>query len=68
MQAVEDEVPIRTAGRVYGIPTTSLRHHLFGRTLTRKRGRQGVLTIQEEAELKEYLLKMQDLGYPLTIG
>jgi hypothetical protein len=68
IEAVEDGIPIRTAGRVYGIPATSLRDHLFGRTLTQKRGRQGVLTVQEEAELEEYLLKMQDLGYPLTIG
>jgi hypothetical protein len=68
IEAVEDGVPIRTAGRVYGIPATSLWDHLFGCTLIRKRGRQGVLTFEEEAELEDYLLKMQDLGYPLTIG
>jgi hypothetical protein len=47
---------------------TSLRDHIYGRSLGRKRGRQGVLTAAEEEELVEYILKMQDLGWPMTIG
>jgi hypothetical protein len=36
--------------------------------MKRKRGRQGVLINVEESSLEQYLLQMQELGYPLTIG
>ena len=65
--AMERGGRLRTVARHYGIPASSLRDHLYGRTLTRKRGRQGVLTSEEEASLECYILQMQDLGFPLTI-
>lgn len=67
-QAMEQGGRLRTVARHYGIPASSLRDHLYGRTITRKRGRQGILTVAEEEELEQYLLQMQDLGYPLTIA
>ena len=66
--AVERGGRVRTIARHYGIPPSSFRDHMYGRTVGRKRGRQGVLTVQEEEELQQYLLEMQDLGYPLTIA
>jgi len=41
---------------------------MYGTTLERRRGKQGVLTDAEEEELVQYLLQMQNLGFPLTIG
>jgi hypothetical protein len=51
MLAIDDGAPIKTVARLYGIPTTSLRHHVFGKTLSRKRGKSGVLSSEEENEL-----------------
>ena len=58
MEAVEVGESIRSAARFFGIPPTSLRDHLYGRSVGRKRDKQGVLSACEEAELVEYVLKM----------
>jgi hypothetical protein len=68
MHAVDSGSALCTVARHFDIPATSLRDHIYGRSLGRKRGRQGTLSIQEENDLVQYLLKMQDLGYPLTVG
>jgi len=65
---VDEGMSIREAGRSNGIPSSSLRGHLYGTTIHRKRSKVGVLTDAKEGELVEYLIKMQNLGYPLTIG
>lgn len=65
--AIDDGVPIRKASRAYGIPASSLRDHLTGRTVGRHRGRPGVLTVAEESLLVAWILKMQDIGHPVTI-
>jgi hypothetical protein len=67
LEAVDAGESIRSASRLFGIPATSLRDHMYGRTVGRKRGRQGFFTAPEEAELVQYILKMQDLGWPMTI-
>jgi hypothetical protein len=59
---------IRTIAKLYGIPPSSLVDHINGRTLTRKRGREGVLSAAKEAQLVDYVLKMVELGYPLSLG
>jgi len=33
-----------------------------------KEGEKGILTIVEEEKIVQYLLKMQDLRYPLSLG
>jgi hypothetical protein len=58
---------ICTAARHYQILASSLQDHLYGTTMGRKKGRQDVLSMTEEVELEDYLLQMQELGYPLTI-
>jgi hypothetical protein len=55
------------ATALYGIPRSSFRAHLAGTVLSRKRGATGVLTEVEEQELVQYVLAMQELGFPLTI-
>jgi hypothetical protein len=59
---------IRTVAKLYGIPTSSLADHVNGRTLTRKRGRESVLSAAEEAQLVDYVLKMVELGHPISLG
>ena len=51
MLAIDDGAPIKTVARLYGIPTTSLRDHVSGKTIGRKRGKSGVLSFKEENEL-----------------
>jgi hypothetical protein len=59
---------VRTAARSFGIPPTSLRDHLYGKVVGKKRGSKTVLKEEEETKLVKYLFKMQDLGHPLTSG
>jgi hypothetical protein len=69
MNAITDRgMKIREAARAYGIPMSSLRDHLYGRTKTRQRGKQPTLKPDEEKKIVDYIFKMQDLGHPLTPG
>jgi hypothetical protein len=69
MDAITDQgMKVRVASRHFGIPQTSLRNHLYGRVISRKRGSQSVLKKEEEKKLVQYLFKMQDLGHPLILG
>ena len=69
IDAVTDQgMKVRCAARTFGIPPTSLRDHLFGKVVGRKRGTKTILSQEEEEKLIEYCFKMQDLGHPLTSG
>ena len=57
---------IRVASRLFGIPTTSIRDHLYGKTRTKQRGAKPTLKAHEEKKLVDYVFKMQDLGHLLT--
>ena len=62
----DDAMSLRQASRVYGIPTSSLRDHLFGKTRSRQKGIKLVLAPHEEKKVVDYVFQMQDLGHPLT--
>jgi hypothetical protein len=64
LQAIDAGESIQSAGRCFGIPPASLRGHIYGHSLGKKRGKQGVQTALEEVELVEYILKIQDLSGP----
>jgi hypothetical protein len=68
LRVVDDGYKIRETGRHFDIPASSLIDHVYGRTLGRKRGKEGVLTVEDEGLLVEYMLNMAALGYPLTLG
>ena len=69
MNVVTDEgMKLRVASRTFGIPVTSLRDHLYGKTTSRKRGKSPTLKSDEEKKLVDYIFKMQELGHPLTPG
>jgi hypothetical protein len=55
------------ATALYNIPRTSFRAHLAGIVLSRKRSAATVLSKVEEEQLVQYVIAIQDLGFPLTI-
>ena len=63
---INDGMSFREASKVYGIPTTSIRDHLYSRTTTRQKGIRSVLAAHEKKKIIDYVFKMQDLGHPLT--
>ena len=65
--AVDAGSKIAAAARDAGIPQSSLRDHLYGRTLKRKKGRQGVLNEEEESALVKWMLEMEDHVHPISI-
>ena len=67
MDAVTDQgMKVRTATRIFGVPNTSLRDHLYGKTIVRRRRVKPTLQQDEAEKLVDFLFKMQDLGHPLT--
>ena len=68
MNAVTDDgMPLKQTGKLFGVPSTSLRDHLYGKTRGRHRGITPSLKTHEEKKLVNYVFKMQDLGHPLTL-
>lgn len=65
--AVDAGGKLRTVGRDFGIPASSLRDHVHGKILQRKKGRQGVLTAKEETDLVTWMLSMQDHAHPISV-
>ena len=61
-----DSMSFREASKLYGIPTNSIRDHLYGRTTSRQKGIRPVMTPHEEKKIVYYVFKMQDRGHPLT--
>jgi hypothetical protein len=53
--------------RLWGVPITSLKNHLYGVTLTRHKGKSKVLDNVEEIALVDYIKQMQRIGHPITL-
>ena len=67
MDKITDEgMKLKVATKIFGIPSSSLRDHLYGKTTCRQRGTKSTLKRQEEKKLVDYVFKMQELGHPLT--
>jgi len=45
---VDEGMPIRKAGRINGIPSSTLRGHVCGTTINKRRGKEGVFTEAKE--------------------
>ena len=67
LAAHERGMSMNGAATAFNIPRSSLRAHLTGTVLSRKRGAAPVLTPNEEQQLVDYVIGMQDLGFPVTI-
>jgi hypothetical protein len=68
MRAVDLGEKVQQVARLFDIVASSLFDHINGKTLTRKRGQGGVLSVSEEEELVAYTMKMADLGHLLSVG
>ena len=67
MDAVTDDgMSLKQASRVFGVPSTSIKDHLYGKTRGRQRGIPPTLNSHEEKKIVNYVFKMQQLGHPLT--
>ena len=67
MDAVTDNgMSLRQADRVFGVPSTSIRDHLYSTTRRWQRGIPPTLNSHEEKKIVDYVFKMQQLGHPLT--
>jgi len=65
---IDDGVLLETDAREYGISITTFKGHIYGKTLSRKRGKKGVLNDEEEGRIVKYLTDMQECGFPLHMG
>ena len=63
---IDDGMTFREASKLYRIPTSSIRDHLYGKTITRQKGIRPILTPHEEKKIVDYVFKIQDRGHPLT--
>ena len=67
ISVVEAGGNIKTTARYFDIPPSSLADHVYGKTLSRKKGPPIVLSEEEERALKAYMIKMQEIGHPLSM-
>jgi hypothetical protein len=67
-RAHERGCSVSATASLYDIPITSFRAHLAGIVLSRRRRAAAVLTEAEEQQLVQYIIAMQELGFPLTIS
>jgi hypothetical protein len=58
---------MKRVAETYGTLYSSFRDWCYGRTRTRLRGAQGVLTAEEEEQIVKYLIDMCDRGYGLSL-
>ena len=67
MDTITDEgMKLKMAAKIFGIPNSSLRDHLYEKTTCRQRGTKSMLKRQEEKKIVDYVFKMQELGHSLT--
>lgn len=66
LEAVDEGQTMKKAAEENNIPYSSFRDHCLGKTRSRCRGVKGVLTLEEEDEIVQYLIRMCDLGFGIT--
>ena len=59
-------ISIRKLEKKYGVPKSTLIRHIKNGD-KRKVGRKNVISVEEESELKDCIVKLADLGCPLTL-
>ena len=59
----ENQMSLRSASQVYGIPKSTLHDHLSGKVKSTKRGPPTVLTNTEERKLAEWENKIHPIFY-----
>ena len=67
LAAVERGNKVRAAAHHFDIPQSTLANYVDGRIFKRKKGPPTILSHNEKNALEEYIVKMQDYEYPLTM-
>lgn len=66
LEAIRNGMPVRTASRSYGVPTTTLHHLVHGDVQEPgKIGRKTALLPQEERVIAQNLAALADIGYAI---
>jgi hypothetical protein len=68
LRAIDQGLPVGIVASQIDIPRSTLRSHITGMTKVRKRGQAPVLTAEEEQQLVDYIIQMQELGFPLSFS
>jgi hypothetical protein len=55
------------ASDTFNIPYSSFREHCYGLRTSLVRGEKGVLTLEEEGQLVQWLMQMAEVGHRLSI-
>ncbi|KAJ8931629.1 hypothetical protein NQ314_015423 [Rhamnusium bicolor] len=66
MRAVERGMSQRKASERFNVPRRTLRNHLKTGSNIRKLGRGSVLTKQQEKDLVTRIMRLAEVGYPVT--
>lgn len=67
IEAMAGGMKCRKAARTYGVPRTTLLYKYKGKhPIIRKMGPQTVLSPSEEKLLSQWIIHMQDHGFPIT--
>ncbi|XP_018370178.1 PREDICTED: tigger transposable element-derived protein 1-like [Trachymyrmex cornetzi] len=68
LKAVErNKLSQRAICEKYGIPRRTLRNHMKSGTPLKRLGRKSILTIEQEKDLSQRILRMADIGLPITL-
>jgi hypothetical protein len=67
MAAIDQGCLVQIAALDYDIPRSSLKSHVMGLTMSRKRGKKPVLSVVEEEKVVRYILGMAKYGHPINI-
>lgn len=66
MNAVNGGMSVNKASKEFNIPRRTLRNHIRTGTSTRKLGRDTTLTALQESEICERIMRLAEVGMPLT--
>ena len=67
LAAVDDGMNIHKASKTFHIPYFTLREWCYGQRTSKKKGNKGVLTLEEEQLLVDWLLRMCEMRHGLSL-
>lgn len=66
LESINSGMYVQTAAKRYNIPRRTLRNHVETGSFTKKLGRSSVLTEEQENELCQRIIRLANIGVPLT--
>lgn len=65
--ASQSKLSQRAISEKYGIPRRTLHNHIKSGISLKRLGRKSTLTIDQEKDLKQRILRMAEIGLPITL-